>query len=410
LQLNLQLTGGKEQSEPEFILVKDSHISDVLIVGAGVVGLSLARALHKKGAGKITILERGIVGREASFAAAGMLAPHAETEKPDDFFHFCAESNKLYPNFAAQIFDETGVDIELDRSGTLYLAFTERDAEEIGKRYEWQKKAGLEVERLTAQEARKAEPFASPDVREALFFPNDWQVENRKLLAALQKYVEANQIEVVLDTEVSNLLIEKGKVIGAETATNKFLAESVVLATGAWTSFIKAGGKNAFALPAIKPIRGQMICFQTAKRLFERVIYSPRGYIVPRIDGRILVGATVEDAGFDKSVTPSGLDFLFDMAAEIAPALINLQPSETWAGLRPFAVDGLPILGELSDVKNLFVASGHYRNGILLAPLTAEILADKIVGKSQSKYLEVFSPRRFDRNNAQRTAQISDTI
>lgn len=148
--------------------ISDSF-SDVLIIGGGVIGLSLARKLHKKGVKKITILERGKLGQEASFAAAGMLAPQAETEKPDDFFHFCDESNKLYPNFAKELLVETGVDIELDRSGTLYLAFSERDVAEIRNRYEWQKEAGLQVEHLTAQEARKIEPFISPDAREALF-------------------------------------------------------------------------------------------------------------------------------------------------------------------------------------------------------------------------------------------------
>jgi glycine oxidase len=373
--------------------ISDSF-SDVLIIGGGVIGLSLARKLHKKGVKKITILERGKLGQEASFAAAGMLAPQAETEKPDDFFHFCDESNKLYPNFAKELLVETGVDIELDRSGTLYLAFSERDVAEIRNRYEWQKEAGLQVEHLTAQEARKIEPFISPDAREALFFPNDWQVENRKLLTALQKYAEINQIEMVESAEVKNLLIENGKILGAETSSQKFLAEKVILATGAWTSLIKSG-ENVPSLPKVRPIRGQMLSFHTAKRLLSKVIYSPRGYLVPRFDGRILAGATVEDVGFDKSVTTSGIDFLLENALEIAPSLVNLQPSEKWAGLRPFASDGLPILGALAKTENLFIATAHYRNGILLAPLTAEILTDKIAGNSDSKYLEIFSPRRF---------------
>lgn len=373
--------------------ISDSF-SDVLIVGGGVIGLSLARKLHKKGIKKITILERGKLGQEASFAAAGMLAPQAETEKPDDFFHFCDESNKLYPNFARELFDETGVDIELDKSGTLYLTFSERDVAEIRKRYEWQEEAGLQVEHLTAQEARKIEPFISPNVREALFFPNDWQVENRKILMALQKYAEINRIGIVENAEVKNLLIENGKILGAETASQKFPAEKVILATGAWTSLIKSG-ENVLSLPKVRPIRGQMLSLHTAKRLLSKVIYSPRGYLVPRIDGRILAGATVEDVGFDKNVTQSGIDFLLENALEIAPSLVNLQASEKWAGLRPFASDGLPILGALPRMENLFIATAHYRNGILLAPLTAEILADKIVGNFDSKYLEIFSPCRF---------------
>ena len=369
-----------------------TKISDVLIIGGGVIGLSLARELHKKGLGKITILERGKTGQESSFAAAGILAPQAEAEKADDFFHFCSDSKNLYINFAEQLFAETDIDVELDRNGTLYLAFSESDAAEIRRRFDWQKKSGLPIEHLSATEARKAEPFVSPDVREALFFPNDWQVENRKLLAALQKYAKLNGIEILEDTEVKNLLIENGKVSGAETADKNFFAETVVLTTGAWTSLIKTGEND---LPKVKPIRGQILSFRTAKRLFSKIIYSPRGYIVPRFDGRILVGATVEDVGFDKKVTTSGINFLLETATEISPSLANLQIFDKWAGLRPAADDGLPILGVLPEIENLHIATAHFRNGILLAPLTAKILADKIVENTDSKYLEVFSPRRF---------------
>ena len=368
-------------------------MTDVLIIGGGVIGLSIARELHKKGIKKITILERGELGKEASFAAAGMLAPNAETEKSDEFFHFCNESNRLYPNFAEAIFGETGVDIELDKQGTLYLALTENDSAEILKRFKWQKKAGLAVEHLSARETTQIEPFISPDVRESLFFPNDWQVENRRLLYALQKYAELNNIEIRENTEIKNLLIENGKLIGAETDTEKFFAETTVIATGAWTSLIKTSG---FSMPKVMPVRGQMISFQTAKRLFEKVIYSPRGYLVPRRDGRILIGATVEDVGFDKSVTELGVEFLRENALEIVPSLLNLEVSEKWAGLRPFAFDGLPILGSFPQVENLFLATAHYRNGILLAPLTAKIIADKIAANLDSDYLDFFSPLRFE--------------
>jgi glycine oxidase len=372
--------------------MNSSDIQAVLIIGSGVIGLSIARQLHKKGVKKITILERGSIGREASYAAAGMLAPHAETEKVDDFFRLCSESNKLYPSFAAELSDETGVDIELDQSGTLYLAFNETDVKEIRHRFTWQKKAGLAVEYLSAAAARSLEPVASPDVREALFFPNDWQVENRKLLTALEKYAETNKIEIVENAEVKNLLIEDGRTFGAETANRKFVASAVVLATGAWTSFIKADG---LLLPKITPIRGQILSFKTAKRLFKRIIYSPRGYLVPRADGRILAGATVEAVGFDKSVTKGGIDFLRENALEIAPSLANLKPSETWAGLRPSASDGFPVLGAFPEIENLYIATAHYRNGILLAPKTAEILADKIAENLDSDYLKIYSPHRF---------------
>jgi glycine oxidase len=364
--------------------------SEILIIGGGVIGLSLARSLKKSGAGRITILERGTPGRESSFAAAGMLAPQAETDKLDDFFDFCHESNKLYPQFAAELLDETGVDIELDRAGTLYLAFSDEDVKEINRRYVWQKGAGLAIEYLKAEDIRRSEPFVSPDVREGLFFPNDWQVENRKLLVALQKFAELNAIQIVENAEVKNVVVRSGKAIGAETGNETFSAETIILTTGAWTSLVTV---NNLDLPfKVRPIRGQMLSFQAARRFFRHVIYSPRGYVVPRVDGRILAGATVEDVGFDKSVTEAGIDFLLEHALEIAPSLANLESNDKWSGLRPLAADGMPVLGAVPEAENLFAATAHYRNGILLAPITAETLASKVLNNVESRYLQIFSP------------------
>lgn len=379
-------------------MTKDkSQISDILIIGGGLIGLSIARELHKKNAGKITIFERSEIGKEASFAAAGMLAPHAETEKLDDFYYLCEESNNLYPQFAAELFDETDVNIELDRSGTLFLALNKFDSEEIGKRFEWQKKAGLDVEYLSATETHKLEPFVSPDVLESLYFPNNWQVENRKLLHALHKYCDLKNIEIRENVEITDLIVEGENIIGAKSIEQDYFAEKVILATGAWTSLIKS---ENLILPEIKPIRGQMISFHTAKRLFEKVIYSPRGYLVPREDGRILIGATVEDVGFNKDLTQTGIVYLREIAFEIAPSLANLNIYEKWAGLRPISNDSFPILGEFSEIENLFIATAHYRNGILLAPITGKILADKIVEGNESEYLKIFSPKRFQKAKA----------
>ncbi len=378
-QFSLKLPDGKRR------------MTEVLIIGGGVIGLSIARELHKKGVAEITILERGRVGREASFAAAGMLAAQAEADRDDDFFQLCNDSNKLYPAFARELFSETGIDIELEQSGTLYLAFSESDVRAIRHRFDWQRKAHLEVEHWSAENVRKFEPFVSPDVREALFFPNDRQVENRKLLAALNKYAALNCIEIIENAAVERLLIENGKVSGAAAGERKFTAKTVVLATGAWTSLIETGG---FPLPKVKPVRGQILTFQTAKRLFQRVLNSPRGYLVPRLDGRILCGATVEEVGFDVGTTAAGIAFLRANALEIAPSLVNLKVTDKWAGLRPCAADGLPVLGAFPEIENLLTATAHYRSGILLAPLTAKIIADAIAG-GESKYLKSFSPRRF---------------
>ncbi|MDQ3712678.1 MAG: glycine oxidase ThiO [Acidobacteriota bacterium] len=391
-----------------------SKNQDILIVGGGIIGLATARELRKKGVERITLLEKNSAcGMEASSAAAGMLAPQAEADEADDFFEFCQASRDLFPNFAKQLFDETGVDIELDQTGTLYLAFTDEDAEELEKRFVWQKEVNLKVEKLSAKEVLEIEPNVSKNVLFGLRFPTDWQVENQKIVEAfnkqltgiaLNKFMQRNSMDKVrarngaefVSREVRSLIFENNKVIGVETDIEKFYAPIIIIASGAWTSLIR-DKFNLLSNIEIKPIRGQMLAFNDNHKLFRHVIYSPRGYLVPRKNCRILVGATVEDVGFDNRTTDLGTVSLLNIAFEIAPEIRNLSLKKTWAGLRPFASDGLPILGTVPEIENLFVATAHYRNGILLAPKTAEILADKIVGNAESKYLEIFSPRRFRR-------------
>jgi glycine oxidase len=381
-----------------------SKNQDILIVGGGIIGLSLARSLRKCGVDKITILEQNECGREASSAAAGILAPQAEADCADDFFRFCQESRDLYPQFAEDLFSETDVDVELDRTGTLYLAFTEKDAEELGNRYTWQKNANLSVEKLSAKEVLEIEPNVSSDVLFGLRFPLDWQVENRKIIEALIKLLpkQKGSVQKPVNSDGSfsgtarRLLLEGDRVMGVETDLGVLSAPIVVIASGAWTSLIE-DKFNLLSDIKIKPMRGQMLAFNDNYKLFRHVIYSPRGYLVPRKNNRILVGATVEDVGFDSRTTGAGAASLLNTAFEIAPEFKNLSLKKTWAGLRPFAADGLPVLGAIPEIENLFIATAHYRNGILLAPKTAEILADKIVGNVESKYLEIFNPRRFRR-------------
>jgi glycine oxidase len=366
---------------------------DVLIVGGGVIGLSIARELHKKGVRRIAVAERGEIGKEASFAAAGMLLPHAETNQADDFYRFCMESFGLYDAFAAELLGETGIDIELDREGTLYLAFDEKSAVEIGHRYAWQSRSGMDVERVSAGEVRTLEPLISPNVLEGLFFPNDWQVENRKLLAALVRYTELNGISIIENREIDGLIAEGGKIRGAEGKDGKLLADNIVLATGAWTSFINIGGEP-FPI-AVKPMKGQMLCFRAEPGMLRKVVFGPDGYLVPRADGRILAGATVEDAGFDKDVTAEGVETLRSAAIAMVPAIGNLEIADSWAGLRPMAGDGLPVLGDIEGASGLHIATAHFRNGILLAPLTAKIIAAAVCGDGRSEYIRAFGTRRF---------------
>jgi glycine oxidase len=368
--------------------------AEIVVIGGGVVGLSIARALARRRAGRIALVERGRLGAEASHAAAGMLAPQSEADGADEFFELACAGRDLYPEFAAALTEETGIDIELETTGTLYLALTGEDEEEIARRYEWQRRAGLKVERLSANEARRLEPCISPEVRGALLFPLDVQVENRHLVAALSSSVEKQGVRLFTDTEVRSLSIERGRVCGVETSRGKIDAPLVVVAAGAWTSFLTSRDKGSPHL-RIEPVRGQMICFESRPRMARHVIYSPRGYIVPRTDGRLLAGSTTERAGFEKAVTGSGLHQIISQALDIAPSVAGLTVTDAWAGLRPRSEDDWPVMGACGEVRGLFYATGHYRNGILLAPLTGELLAEQIMTGEASSLSEAFGPDRF---------------
>ena len=367
--------------------------SEVLIIGGGVIGLSIAREMHKNGVNRITLVEKGVCGEEASWAAAGMLSPQVETDAPGAFFDLCCASRDLYPAFAAELLDETGVDIELDRTGTLRLALSQGDEIEFSEQCKWQQKAGLSVERLSKEDTLGAEPLVSPLVRGALFFPNDWQVESRKLLAALKFYAEKNGIEILERTEVEKLVIENNRVAGARTKNRVVNADTTVLATGAWTSLIKLGDSE---MPVkVEPVRGQIIAFQAETRAFRHVLSSRNGYLVPRRDGRILAGSTSEKVGFDKSTTDSAGLSIKEMACAITPVIAELEIVDRWSGLRPHVSDGLPVFGPISGLGDLFFATGHYRNGILLAPLTAKLTIESRVNGTESDYLKAFNAERF---------------
>lgn len=374
--------------------------SEILIIGGGVIGLSIAREIHKRGVKHITVLEQGVCGRESSWAAGGMLGPQAEADEGGAFFDMTLESRDLYPELASGLLSETGIDIELERTGTLYLAFTDEDVRELRTRCEWQRNAGFAVGRFTAEEARKAEPAISDDVREAFLFPNDWQVENRRLLAALRRYAELKGVQIIEHTKVVRLVDQNNTVTGVETEAGIVSAEMTVLATGAWTSLIKLG--EAEIPVKVEPVKGQIVAFQPAAPLFRHVIYSRRGYLVPRADGRLLAGSTSENVGFDKSTTGSAAKMLQEMACEISPRMSELQIADHWSGLRPKVADGMPVLGRISGLEGLFIATAHYRNGILLAPQTAKLAAGAIVDGTDSEYFGHFGPDRFASKRAGR--------
>ncbi|HTH50550.1 MAG TPA: glycine oxidase ThiO [Pyrinomonadaceae bacterium] len=369
-----------------------STTTDILIIGGGVIGLSIARELHRAGIRDITIVDKGTCGREASWAAAGMLSPQAETDGPGPFLDLCLRSRDLYPELAADLLNETGVDIELDQTGTIGLAFNDLEGQRLLHLVAWQRAAGLTVEYLLDEEIPKAEPLLPATVQMAARFPNDWQVDNRKLVEALRRYAELNGIRVVENTSIDSVIDDGGHVRGAKIDTGEIHADATVIATGAWTPLIK--------LPAgvppldVKPVRGQIVCVEARPGTLVHVISTSRGYLVPRRDGRILVGSTSEDAGFDKSTTDEATAMLTRLADYLLPST-PLRVTDVWAGLRPSTPDGMPVIGAMPDVEGLIVATGHFRNGILLAPVTAEVVAKTIVDNVADEACASFSPKRF---------------
>lgn len=369
--------------------------ANIVIVGGGVIGLAVARALTLRGIRDVVVIERGTLGAEASSAAAGMLAPQAEADTADEFFTLCRRSRDMYAQFAEALYEESGIDIELDTTGTLYLAFTEHDREEIEHRYSWQTRTGLFVDKLSPSDLRQLEPCISEHVIAGLKFPLDIQVENRRLVSALASSNARGGVKLITGTVVQSVHIERGQVKGVETSRGFVSTNTVVLAGGAWNSFI-SGSDEALPNITIKPIRGQMISFECNPTLTRHVIYSPRGYIVPRRDGRLLAGSTTENAGFDKSVTAGAVHSVLSHAIEISQAVSNLPLVDSWAGLRPRSPDDFPVLGPCATIRGLVYATGHYRNGILLAPLTGELIAAAIADNVIPPLLGAFVPDRFE--------------
>jgi len=359
---------------------------NTIIVGGGVIGLTIARELNKRGLRDIAVLDKGRIGREASWAAAGILAPQVEADRDDEFFRLCYDSNRMYPRLEQELLQETGIDVEFER-GVLYAGFDERESMAFDDRFAWQTRVGLAIERLSSEQIRDLEPDISGDVRCGLLFPEDGQVENRKLVAALARYAELNSIHVIEGINVDRIVTDHDRANGVEAGGECFMAERVVLATGAWTSLIKLGEST---VPIdVRPMRGQMVCYKDPDIHIKHVIYSRSGYLVPRSDARLLAGATVEDVGFERATTDEARSVLEKMAIEIAPALAHETIAEHWAGFRPYTNDGRPIIGSVPNVDNLFMATGHFRNGILLAPITGKLIADAVMGANDSRSIGI---------------------
>ncbi|HEY1017114.1 MAG TPA: glycine oxidase ThiO, partial [Herpetosiphonaceae bacterium] len=326
--------------------------------------------------------------------AAGMLAAQAEAEpSAPRLLELLLDSQAAWPRFAAELEAAAGMAIDYRTEGTLLLALDRDDAERLRWRHGVQRRLGLDTELISGAEARALEPHLSPAVTAALLSPRDHQVDNRKLAEALRRAFAAAGGVLRERTPARELLVERGRARGVRLDGETLAAETVILAGGAWSRLLP--GLPEAALPPVRPVKGQMLAVRMPEiPLLSRVAWAPEAYLVPRADGRLLIGATVEEQGFDTALTAGGLRKLLAGAWAALPGVDECPVVETWAGLRPASRDNAPLLGPTA-VDGLLLACGHYRNGILLAPATAEALAGMVLEGRTDDLIAHFAPRRF---------------
>ena len=366
--------------------------SSIAIIGAGVIGLSIAWRLAQRGA-KVAVFERDAAGRGASHAAAGMLAACAEVEPGEErLFTLNRASQSLWPDFAAELEQASGQSVDLRRDGTLVVALTADDRARLLHHLEFQHRLGLTPEWLNATQAKRREPHLNPNLTGAVFSPQDHQVDNRKVVVALRIAAERAGVELHEHAPVERIALEGGGARGVIVAGTTHRADVVVLAAGAWSR----GIEGLSARPPVRPVKGQMLGLRMDARapLLRHVVWAPGVYLVPRHDGRLLVGATVEEKGFDPHLTAGAQLALLQAAWRALPGIEELPIVESWVGFRPGSRDDAPILGR-GPVPGVIFATGHHRNGILLTPVTAEAIATLILQDRVDPLIAPFAVDRF---------------
>ncbi|RKU10520.1 glycine oxidase ThiO [Candidatus Poribacteria bacterium] len=372
---------------------------NISIIGGGVIGLGIGWQLAKAGA-SVTIYERDQAGRAASWAAAGMLAPLAEahTEEPE-LLNLGCESLSLYPQWVEELATDAGMFIGYRVEGTLIVGLETDDTDQLCHLYEAQQHLGLDVNWLNGREARNIEPALSPRVTTAIHCATDYQVDNRLMVEALQRAYQTCGGVLYENCPIQKIVIENGVATGVQTQNGFHETDVVVLSAGCWSGQI--GGLPDAIIPPVRPVKGQMLALQMEEGIdIKAVIRTVRArypisvYLVPRSDGRLIVGATSEEMGFDTRLTVGGTFELLRGAWEAVPGVYELPILETWAGLRPGSRDNAPILGK-TPIENLIYATGHYRNGILLTPITAYEITTLILSGETPETIAPFQLDRF---------------
>jgi glycine oxidase len=371
--------------------------TDVVVIGAGVIGCAIARELASRGRSVVAV-ERDSPGRRATWAAAGMLSPLGEAGG-GAFLELADQSLARFATFAQWLRDESGIDVEYRTSGKLHVSLGDTD-DELRALAASRLASRFDVSFMDGRSARELEPALSDAVTAAVFIGRDHRVNNRLLAQALLASATAAGVQFRTANPVAALLTKHGAVTGVRLGSGEQIeAQHVVLAAGAWSGQIDGLPRP---LP-VQPMKGQMFSVDARSRdvagprahVVQRVLYTPDCYIIPRDDGRLLVGATVENVGFRKGPTVRGIAELMSAATTVLPMIADLPLVETWAGFRPGTPDGLPIIGADADVRGLVYATGHFRNGILLAPITAACVASIVMGERPPLDLAPYDARRF---------------
>lgn len=369
-------------------------MDDCLIVGAGVVGLSLAYELSQRGQ-KVRMLERGLPGQEASWAGAGLLPPANRAAATDSFEALAGLSGELHAQWADELRATTGVDTGFRKTGSLHLARDADSAELVRQMGQLLRDRQITAQEIPAEKLGEIEPaLDGKSIRAALYLPDEAQIRNPRHLKALAIACQARGVTIESEVSVEGFDVARSRLVGVETSRGRFEAQTICLCGGAWTGALAA--RLGVPLP-MQPVRGQIVLLSSSSPVLSRIINEGKRYLVPRPDGRVLIGSTEEEVGFDKRTTAEGTESLLRFAIELVPALGRLPIERTWAGLRPGTPDGLPYVGRLGQFENVFIAAGHYRGGLHLSPGTARVLAQTILGEPPEVDLSPFSPARIGR-------------